>query len=557
MAHSEPFEQLTGTLTVYIAAVGTEIPPVYETPDEDWLELGCTDGEQSVQHAGSLTYFYDNCHQGPVKAVRPEEDTVLAFSLVGLTLENYASILHAAANVDTSDPAVETLGLERGFVPGPYALLFRGEALSPYGAWPGQYVIPRGVFDGEPQPTFAKDGRVALETEFRALEDKSQQSAERFGWLGVFVPRYPGSVWVGTRLLGVYATEDFPDPETGGQPTWATDNGGLPDMTLERYTLMRFLGSPRNQRNQMCIVRDTDTTPETRTIYTRSNAGIWAAALTEAQAQTIAGADKTLNLRDCVYDQLSQALWAIYSATDLAGPRYLLTNAGGSWALVYTAIGTFRSATLSVRGNEVAFGYGGASSTYMMYSGDGGASFTRGDGQTSIWQMAPHLFASGRLFGAGWVSSVGIQKLLEYSKATMADTHLHDGYDLGAAKPFTMWENPRDPLHYRLLQNSRLWRTFDGWTTLADTNPPVIVPTMATMFVPRVSDPDIIFWGRGVADDTDYPHILYVQDGEGGTPLPRAGADPVGGVDSIPYNCGGLARITEVACAGGGGLAVF
>lgn len=189
MAHSEPFEQLTGTLTVYIAPVGSTVPDVANTPEAPWVELGCTDGEQSIQHAGALEYFRDNCHQGPVKAVRPEEDVIVAFTLVGLTLENYARVLHEADNVATdavADPDTKTMPLKRGFVPIEYALLFRGDALSPYGVYAGMYVIPRGVFDGEPQPTFAKDGRAGLEVEFHALEDDDQEdSDDALGWLVV------------------------------------------------------------------------------------------------------------------------------------------------------------------------------------------------------------------------------------------------------------------------------------------------------------------------------------------------------------------------------------
>lgn len=214
MAHSKPFEQLTGTLTVYIADVGTAIPGADETPGVDWTELGCTDGEQSVQHAGALEYFYDNCHQGPVKAVRPEEDTILAFTLVGLTLEKYGSVISSADNVDTNttpNPDVKTLPLKRGFTNQAYALIFRGEALSPYGVWPGQYVIPRGVFDGEPQPTFAKDGRVGLEIEFRALEDPDQAKEDKLGWLEVNCS--PATcLGTGTITPAVIATYD-PVPE--------------------------------------------------------------------------------------------------------------------------------------------------------------------------------------------------------------------------------------------------------------------------------------------------------------------------------------------------------
>lgn len=189
MASTEPFEQLTGTLTVYIAPVGSTVPAVTATPASPWVELGCTDGEQSIQHAGALEYFRDNCHEGPVKAVRPEEDVIVAFTLVGLTLENYARVLSAASAVVTdtvANPDTKTMPLKRGFIPTEYAMLLSGTALSPYGAWPGMYVIPRGVFDGEPQPTFAKDGRVGLEVEFHALEDDDQSDADdALGWLVV------------------------------------------------------------------------------------------------------------------------------------------------------------------------------------------------------------------------------------------------------------------------------------------------------------------------------------------------------------------------------------
>lgn len=230
MAHSEPFDQLTGTLTVYIAPVGSAVPDVANTPESPWVEIGCTDGEQSLQHAGALEYFRDNCHQGPVKAVRPEEDVIVAFNLVGLTLENYARVLHAATNVveDTvADPDTKTMPLKRGFVPTEYALLFRGEALSPYGVYAGMYVIPRGVFDGEPQPTFAKDGRAGLEVEFHALEDDDQADTDdALGWLVVALAACtpPTSV--------VISGEETPTVDTEETYTATVLPSGVSDLTI-------------------------------------------------------------------------------------------------------------------------------------------------------------------------------------------------------------------------------------------------------------------------------------------------------------------------------------
>lgn len=185
MAHSLPFDQLTGPLQVYVAPVGSTVPDIDTTPASPWVELAETDGEQSIQHAGALIYFRDNAHQGPRMAVRPEEDVIMAFTLVSLTLEHYARILDQVGDVTTAGSGVETkvLPLERGFVPTEYALLFRGIAASPYGIWPGMYVVPRGVFDGEPQPAFAKDGRPALECEFHALVNVTLSPEYELGWL--------------------------------------------------------------------------------------------------------------------------------------------------------------------------------------------------------------------------------------------------------------------------------------------------------------------------------------------------------------------------------------
>jgi hypothetical protein len=185
MSSNEPFSQLTGPTDIYVGPVGETVPAVNATPAGNWILLGPTDGEQSIQHSGALTYFRDNDHQGPVKAVRPEEGVMFAFTVVGLTLENYARYLDQASDVtsDAGPPATKTLPLKRGFTPNEYALLFKGEADSPYGAFPAMYVVPRGVFDGEPTLTRGKDQRPGLECEFQVIEDDNQADANRMGWL--------------------------------------------------------------------------------------------------------------------------------------------------------------------------------------------------------------------------------------------------------------------------------------------------------------------------------------------------------------------------------------
>lgn len=187
MASQLPFEQLVGPLQVYVAPVGEALPNVNATPAGNWYLLGPTDGEQKIKHAGKLKLFYDNDHQGPVKAVRPQEDPMLAFTLVGLALEDYARVLSDAANLvnATVGVAVRTLPLKRGAVVAEFALLLRGTALSPYGAFPGYYYVPRGVFDGEPEAVYTKDARAGLAVEFRPVEDDTQTDINRLGFLRV------------------------------------------------------------------------------------------------------------------------------------------------------------------------------------------------------------------------------------------------------------------------------------------------------------------------------------------------------------------------------------
>lgn len=187
MSFEEPFSQLTGVLNVYLAPAGTTEPDVDETPSGSWVRLGDTDGDQSVQHSGALTYFRDNHHQNPRKAVRPEEDLIIKVTLVDLTLESYAKIMHATTNVTSvsGPPATKKMALARGFTPSEYAVTLRGAALSPYGSYPGQYYIPRAVIDGEPELTWAKDGRPGIEVVIHALEDTDQAAGDEVGWLRV------------------------------------------------------------------------------------------------------------------------------------------------------------------------------------------------------------------------------------------------------------------------------------------------------------------------------------------------------------------------------------
>lgn len=185
MANVTPFDKLVGSVDIYVAPYGSTVPEVGAAPTTPWVKLGPTDGDQSLAHPQTIDYHYDNSSTAPRKATRSEEGVIASFTVVGLTLENYAQAMGFAANKVETGTGTKTLAFKRGFTVTPFALILRGEAHSPYGNLPAQYVIPKGVFDGEPTPTFSKTDQVGLELEFHALDDDSQADADKLGWLEV------------------------------------------------------------------------------------------------------------------------------------------------------------------------------------------------------------------------------------------------------------------------------------------------------------------------------------------------------------------------------------
>lgn len=183
MAVQTPYDQLIGTWKVYVGPVGEAKPDVDEVPAGNWVELGPTDEAQELRYQGTLTYFRDNDHSGAVKAIRPEESIVIAVTVVGLTVENYAKILHSASNVVTEagPPATKKIPHKRGFYPSSYALLLRGESDSPYGNFPGQHYFPYVVTDGEPTETRTRDGRSSLMVEWNVMEYDAADDGEEMG----------------------------------------------------------------------------------------------------------------------------------------------------------------------------------------------------------------------------------------------------------------------------------------------------------------------------------------------------------------------------------------
>jgi hypothetical protein len=188
MAEMQPFNRLVGRQLVYLAPYGEPEPNINGTPGANWVRLGATDGDQVAASAGDLTLHYDDDHQGPVKAHLPQEDLTFTWRLVNMSLEMFAratSNVGRIVSTTMNGANVKRLPLKRGKTPTEYALLFKGEADSPYGNLPGQYYAPRVLLHKPFTRTRNKTNSDGIDCTATALEDDNQTEDNRLGWLTV------------------------------------------------------------------------------------------------------------------------------------------------------------------------------------------------------------------------------------------------------------------------------------------------------------------------------------------------------------------------------------
>jgi len=189
----EPYEILISPYEVWLAPVGESFPDVDTTPGGNWGLLGAN-GKFNIAEDGVTVTHNQTIEKkrtvgstGPVKAVRTEEDLMISFILLDMTLEAYRKTLNDVTVTDTAagsgTPGYREITLRQGREVAVFAMLVKGK--SPYGDdWYGQYQIPKVFVSGNPTPKFNKADEAALAFEFTALEDPDAASEEeRFGKL--------------------------------------------------------------------------------------------------------------------------------------------------------------------------------------------------------------------------------------------------------------------------------------------------------------------------------------------------------------------------------------
>lgn len=172
----QPYQIIAGPAKVYVAPVGTPFPAIDSVYSVDvdfgtalWTDLGHTDGGVKVAHAQTIVPLRTDQVTAAVKMVRSEEDLEITFSLAELTLEHYAVVLNQVGAV-TPGTGFKKINLYRGGSGvETFALLVRGDQLSPYGPYNLQYEVPNAYQSGAPDTEYTKDAKALLACSFMAI----------------------------------------------------------------------------------------------------------------------------------------------------------------------------------------------------------------------------------------------------------------------------------------------------------------------------------------------------------------------------------------------------
>lgn len=186
-----PFEVIAAPVVVYQAPVGEAFPLIDDAPAGNWTQIG-TGGDRSITEAG-VTLSHPQTTEviralgstAPIKVFRTEEDLLVAFEVMDITLENYLLVLNSntvATTAPGGEAGFKEVDMFRGAEISQFAILIRGD-FSPYGDdWNTQYEIPVMFQTGSPEVVYQKGTPVGLAFEFTAIGDPNAATpANRFG----------------------------------------------------------------------------------------------------------------------------------------------------------------------------------------------------------------------------------------------------------------------------------------------------------------------------------------------------------------------------------------
>ena len=187
MENDAPFEIIAAPAKIWVAPVGTAFPVIDVVPNQDWTLLGkagdknISEDGVTISHPQSVEVLRSLGSLGPRKIVRTEEDLMVSFTLIDLTLEMYRRMLNdnpiTQIAATASAAGSKKLSMSRGRIVNQFALIAEGP--SPYGEnWNLRFKVPIIVNIGEPEVVFQKGEAAGLLFELQAIEHETDGFGE-------------------------------------------------------------------------------------------------------------------------------------------------------------------------------------------------------------------------------------------------------------------------------------------------------------------------------------------------------------------------------------------
>lgn len=271
---------------------------------------------------------------------------------------------------------------------------------------------------------------------------------------GISCPLPPRRIYVATTTMGVYYTSNFVSSST--QPTWATINTGLGSLNCIEFHLDPFHGDIRQYvlTDEACL-------------YRREYHGSWSAILTQAQRNAMTGrSDSTSNMICFNIDpSIDGRIWLVASSSYGGEDEFYSSDYGNTWNIVSRIYGgkMWGIGGICAYGDNIYVGdsVGTGNYGYIEWSTNRGSSWNYVT--VSLTGTPPiclnELITNGVYYNVPWG---GIELHFFRNDGTLFLKY--SGIGNGGRRD-TMWFNPTDMNHQRLVYDNKVYSTYNDWST--------------------------------------------------------------------------------------------
>lgn len=342
---------------------------------------------------------------------------------------------------------------------------------------------------------------------------------------------WPHKLYVATRTLGVYYTDNFSGP--GTQPTWTAVNGGLPATDVRQFALDPFAPAVKQY-----VLLET-----ARTLYRRDNGGSWAAILTSAQADTLCSGSNGYISHFWVDQTVDGRIWALYGGNGGDGVVIFAlysSDYGATWAAA-TRITTSGASERIPQGITAA-----GDIVFVQFLRGDGNRYARSVNKGATW------YEAGLGYSSTTITANPLQTDRAYSSNSGGLILYTTGADptninasVGLTRADSMWFSAISAAHHRCIYNGKLYATTDSWSS---NNSPSSISPAPLSIAPRAgADENQILVELTLDTNPDgglQGHVigcLYGEDDTTAVGIAGTNCETAPYTDAIPMTCGGAA----------------